>query len=713
MIHNLKLIRQETLNECAIACVSMINHYYGYKQPLSYYRNLLRVGRDGASLKDVYLLLLSTGFSVQVLQVDDFSKYHFESGPYIIHLQNSHYIVAQQQSEHTLKILDPQRGTAKMSKAELQGISTGYCVYAVPNKKFVHKNNVKSDFRHIAPIVKKLWAIISFVFVTSLFSYAVTLGLPLLLQHFINRAFYDDYYNSIQYLFSVCLLACIFCGLSTFRNRAGVQLQLKLYESLSFSTIEHLFKVDFSYFDNRSDGDILYRLRFLTQFQNAISGTFIQLIISITSVTMVLIFFGVHYSPLFALTFPILIAFFAIVTLMNTHLLKLKKEELQANAKTEQTITEIITNMLQIRCLHLEVGFWNLYKTHFNEFTLKYKKSQTIAQRYSLIVNIMFTFMPGILMMAILSYYGQRIAVGALFAIFSLLTTLFTQSMGLVTNISSIQLLKASIGYLNDFLDEPANPMTENYSIREFSSLFAENLSFKYSDTGPDVIKDISFNIHRGENVAIVGVSGSGKTTLVKLIAGLYEPTTGSLQVNGIPLRKINREIYETVLSIVPQVPIVFNKSIKDNLTMQNPNVTDRQIEDSLRIAALWDEVISMPQGVETNVLGRGGNLSGGQIQRLSIARALISRPQVIILDEATSSLDSKKENEIFKNLRDIGITSVVITHRLSTIVRADKIIVLDGGLLVGEGTHTQLLESCPQYAGLYQAQAESDGGII
>lgn len=702
-------IRQEAVNECGIACISMVEGYYGFLQPLSYYRNILHIGRDGASIKDIYMIMTSDKLSVQVLKIEDFLQFPFEKKPYIVHFQKSHYVVIEKAKSDMLKVYDPSSGISLLSRESLQQMSSGYCILAAPSSEFIRLNNRKNDFRHFIPVIKKLSFLLSVIFILSLFAYGVTLIHPLLLQYFINESYYSGTFTISHGIFTISLLAVSFWLLSTLRNKLMVKLQSKLYRSISFSTIQRLFSVGYSYFDNRSEGDVLYRLQFLTQFQNAISGTFLQLIVAITNMLVVLIYLGYAYPKLTLLVTPLLIIFLVAVLLMNNHLLELKKNELQSSKKMEQTVTEIVSNMLQIRCLHLEPNFWTAYKNYFEQFIAKFDTTQTVTQRYSLIINVIFTFLPPSLVIVIMGVYNKGMEIGALFAIFSFLTTLFSQCMGMVSNISSLQLLKASISYLNDFLDEPESKKEEQHLNSAFTSLDARELSFRYSDTGKFVLRNVSFSVNKGENVAIVGVSGSGKTTLVKLIAGLYAPTSGLLTINGIPIYELHRTTFGEMIAIVPQLPVVFNKSIRENVVLDRESVSDDCVIRALKLACLWDDVSSMPQKLDTVLSGQGGNLSGGQIQRLSIARAILRSPQLLILDEATSSLDAHNENAILNNIREDGITSIIISHRLTTVEHANTIIVIDKGQIVGVGSHSYLMNNCLQYRNLYLAQTNLD----
>lgn len=186
----------------------------------------------------------------------------------------------------------------------------------------------------------------------------------------------------------------------------------------------------------------------------------------------------------------------------------------------------------------------------------------------------------------------------------------------------------------------------------------------------------------------------------------MYEPSSGSITINNVNIKNLDEE-YNKIVKIVPQIPVFFNKTIKENIIMGNSDISDEQIIRALKISNFWDEVSMMPMGIETVVSGQGGNLSGGQIQKLSLSRALVRNPQLLILDEATSSLDPWNEKIVYNNLKETGITRVVISHRLSTIVDADCIYVMKKGSFVEVGTHVELIEKCGNYHNLYINERE------
>ena len=233
-----------------------------------------------------------------------------------------------------------------------------------------------------------------------------------------------------------------------------------------------------------------------------------------------------------------------------------------------------------------------------------------------------------------------------------------------------------------------------------------ENVSFAYSNKRP-ILSGVSFRVAPGEKVAVVGPSGAGKSTLVKLLFRFYDPDSGRVLVDGQDIRGVAQASLRRAIGIVPQDTVLFNDSLFENVRYGKPEASDAEVDEAIRLAHLDAFIASLPEGGDTMVGERGLKLSGGEKQRVAIARTLLKRPPILVFDEATSSLDSKSEQAILTALKEISVdhTSLVIAHRLSTVVDADRIMVLQGGRIVEQGRHLELLESGGHYAELWQAQ--------
>lgn len=704
----IKLFQQTMETECGLCCIAMLASYFDYLQPVSYYRDSINIGRDGVSLADIYTLLEKINIAPIAYHVNNFDEDSFDSNkPYILHLKSNHYILVLKKRQGQVECYNPAEAHIKnVSICNLNKIASGYMITGTPNITFKKVNNELSEFRHFKEIVKSVIPLLLIVCFASLLAYLTSIIIPITLQHTIDSILQNGNGDILNTIFFIIGLIAIFLVISFFRTKGIVKLQSVLYEKVSSSVIQHLFKIKYSFFDNRSQGNILFRLNFLIQIQELISSNLIEMIISITSVIAIIIYFGYFFPEILLYILILIVIIFGTITFFNKKLLIYKQSEMSLKEKVDVLSTEAVNNMFQIRCLHLNTYFSTSYLNAFNEFKKKYKITQERSQIFSTLINCIFSFLP-IILILLLIFAEYPYSIGSLFAMLSLLGTLFTNCFTVSSNMTSFTLIKASLFYLNDLLDEKEQKDEGEIEIKEFNNLNINNVSFKYSDNSTNVLKSINLKIRKGDKIAIVGVSGSGKTTLIKLLSGLYDPTEGCIEINGHNLSIIKKDSINKIISVVPQSPVFFNKTIKENITLGKICSDDNKLNKVLKIANLQDEIDKMPMKLNTMVSGQGGNLSGGQIQRISLARALINEPQLLIMDEATSSLDSWNERIIFNNLKSSGITQLIITHRLTTITEADEIIMLENGNIVEYGKHEELLNKRGSYYKLYTKQKE------
>ena len=326
----------------------------------------------------------------------------------------------------------------------------------------------------------------------------------------------------------------------------------------------------------------------------------------------------------------------------------------------------------------------------------KYQISQNWTLLSNQFINGVITFSPAFIVLFIIILFEKTISVGQIFSIYTVLNNIFSQYLTFITAISSVLLLKTTLQYYNDMMDEPSIDFSKYNEDVDFRELQISNLWFKYNSNSDFVLKNINLVLQKGEKNAIVGASGSGKTTLIKLLMGLYEPTKGKIQIIDA-----NQRIYEpssTEITVLPQSPLIFNRTIRDNIILDNTTYTDEDVINCLKKVRIWNEIDLMPLKLDTIVSSQGGNLSGGQMQRIALARALIRKPKVIILDEATSSLDVENEFAIYKLLKEEKITQLIITHRLNSIEDSDRIYYMKEGAIIASGNHEKLLKTCLEY---------------
>lgn len=697
----IKLIRQTTITECGLCCLAMVSSFYGYKQSISFYRNLFSVGRDGTSVKELYDIFSVTGFDVEVYRCEKLNDFEFIKGiPYIIYC-NNHYITIQVRNGKAI-IFDPADKRKRIQLSDLDDVFSGIIIFAKPNDEFKKINNNIGEYRYVKSIVKDNMGLLFLTFFLSVLSYMMSIVVPILLQRFIDSDIYNLETKEIVYKILMLLAGYVF--ISLIRNRINVLLQTTMLDDINKKTVYHLFRIPYSFFDNRSSGNILYRLGVLSHIRDVISSSFIGIIMDLTCVICVYLYISFAFSYLIIPITLLMILIGSYIFLVAKKSVELQRNELQANESVNDLETEIVTNIYQIKCLHLEPFFWETFRTKFDISKGFLKKEKIFSADTSILYSAFSIFMPIFVILSCVNNRNIELTNGRILLVYTLIGMLMNYTFNFFSEIITVYEIKALVFYLNDLFDEPEEIPEGEKVLKQFNNLSMENVSFGYSKKNI-IIKNFNMKVSSGQKIAIVGASGCGKTTLVKLIAGLYKPRKGCIKINGEELQNIKQECIDESVTIVPQQSIIFNKSIRDNITMEDASISDVEVYEALNNVCLLDDVINMPMTIDTFISGQGGNLSGGQLQRLALARAIVRRPKLLVLDEATSSLDAKTENMIYKNLNNMGLTSIIISHRLSTILDADCIYYLDSNGYCISGTHQKLIESSEEYCELFYHQ--------
>lgn len=702
------LIRQTTQTECGLCCAATVLSYFGYAQPISFYRKKYKIGRDGISLYQLNDILVENHITPEIYQIVDWENHCFSKNDlYIFFCKNAHFVVVRSSTKSGyLEMYDPAQGKKIISTEEISMLVTDLCMVCKPNSHFKKCRKTTSDYRHLFPILRTKLPFIFFISVISIASFLVSLQLPLLMQNIINAAIYSQTSTDIvSIVFQLLGIALLYYMISSIRNHFTVKLNLYFREQISLKTVLHLFRIPFSFFDNRSHGNILFRLNIMESIQSSLTSFFTTSAVSLSAIVAILLYFCALDLSMMLKSLISLIVLCVIICFINSHILKVRRAEMTQKEKLQSLLTEIVNNMYQIRTMHIGSILYSNYNSFFEQHKIRYKKAEIETQNSNLLINIAYTVTP---IAIILSYWvekGFNFPVGNIFALYSMLTTLFSQGLSFITGCSSIVLMRNQLFYFNDLLDEQPSLPNGKTNISTIQSISLRDVDFRYSQTSPWVLKKISLDIVKGQKVAIVGASGCGKTTLVKLLSNLYAPTSGTIQINDITLDNISEESIEKLFAFVPQSPVIFNKSVRENIDIENVGLSDQEIYEALQLANIAQDICNSPMALNTIIASQGSNLSGGQLQRIAIARVLAKNPEVVVFDEATSSLDVHNEIKICQNLKEKHFTQIVITHRIFSIIDADKIIMLEDGNIIGTGTHDELLNNCKSYRKMCEEQ--------
>lgn len=490
-------------------------------------------------------------------------------------------------------------------------------------------------------------------------------------------------------------------------------ISLRVGARLYTDTIAHAFSLPYGVFEDERSGELLQKIRQSRDNSQALIAVLIGMVfVSFVGLIFVIIYaLTVHWSIglVYIVMIPI-VGFSAFV--IGRKIKAIQSSVVKETAALAGSTTETIRNIELVKSLgleHQEVSRLNF--TNDQILQLEFKKQKSIRYLSFVQGTIINAIRAGLLLLMVWLVYTKAITVGELFSLYIYSFFVFGPLQEFGNIATKYYETKASLEAVENFRVMPSAPKPENpVRIDHIETIVFKNVSFKYETAPTDTVSDISLSVKAGETIAFVGPSGSGKSTLIKLLTSLYSPNAGTISINNVSLETIDVDTLRERIGLVLQDTQLFAGTIRDNLVFVDDSATDAACLDALRRAQALPLIERSGLGLDTRI-GEGGlKLSGGERQRLAIARALLRKPEILIFDEATSALDSITEHAITETIKDIskteeGITKVLVAHRLSTIIHADKIFVLEKGKIVESGDHRLLLAKKGLYAALWREQ--------
>lgn len=708
------LILQQSSSDCGAACLTSIAQYWGKRFSINHLRQLAGVERSGASLKRLAKAAENLGFHARPVR-GSLSRIAEQKNPWIAHWQGLHYVVVYQIKGQKILVADPGVGKKWLSREEFLQNWTGYALLLEPTK---YLKEAKTEQRSLASFASLLWPFRSLglqIILASLLIQLFGIISPLFTQIILDQVVGQ---KSLSVLNVFCIGALIFgigsIGLSATRQYLLAYFSNRLNLTLVSGFISHTLRLPLKFFESRRVGDIITRVQENQKIQRFLIS---QLLLAWLDLTMGFVYLGLmlYYNWHLTLLVLALIPPLAILTLASTPFLRqVSREVFNAAAEQNSSLVEMITGVSTLKAAAAEQELRWRWEEHLTKSLNKGFQSQKLG----IVLQVMGSSIQTIGSTALL-WYGctlviqGHLSIGQYVAFNMMIGRVLSPFLALSNLWDELQEVWISVERLNDvFSTEPEETPGQQMLVlpRLRGEVKFENVTFRYNeDQEHNTLENISLQVQPGETIAIVGRSGSGKSTLVKLLQGLYHPTKGRISIDGHDLVHVSPESLRRQFGVVPQECFLFSGTIWENIALYNDEVSLDQVVEVAKLAEAHAFIQEMPLGYNTQVGERGASLSGGQRQRIAIARALLGEPRIVLLDEATSSLDTESERRFQQNLTRISRdrTTFIIAHRLSTVRNADCILVLDRGILVEQGTHQTLMEQRGLYYHLAQQQLD------
>lgn len=705
-------VAQQSTVDCGAACLVMIGRFWGKRLSLNQLRELAQVDRGGATLKGLIQAAEAVGFSARPVKatLEELAK---QPLPAIAHWEGKHYIVVYAISRREVIVADPELGPRRLSPTAFLEKWTGYTLLLSPTAQLHQTTAAKSGLGRFAGLLKPHWRVLTEITLTSLVIQIFGLVTPLITQLLLDRVVVQRSDRTLIALgIGLILFSAFRLGLKTLRQYLLDHTANRIDLALVVGFIHHTLSLRLGYFETRYVGDIISRIGENQKIRRFITGDAITTLLDLVTVFVYigLMFWYSWSMALLALTLvPVLglLAFgFAPFLQQNS------RESFSARNNENSYLIEVLSGVNTIKSMGLErIVRWR-WEQLFSQFVKLNFGGQILRERLAFASDFAETIVSQLLLLfGLWQVIRGQLTVGQLLAFNMLLGNVLSPFQRLMDLWDDFQEVLISVERLNDVLDSAPELLPQSQGLplpTVRGDIRLENVTFRYNlDSPNNILSNLSLDIRAGETVAVVGRSGSGKTTLSKLLLGLYLPVDGKILIDGHDLATLNLQSLRQQVGVVDQNTFLFGGTVRDNLTIAAPGVTMEAIQTAAVMAGADQFIQALPMGYDTQIGEGGGMLSGGQRQRLAIARALLRQPRLLILDEATSALDTESERIIQENFQNIfhRQTTIVIAHRLSTIKQADRILVLDQGVLVEQGSHTELMAKRGQYYHLNQQQ--------
>ena len=714
-----QVMQMEAL-ECGAACLTMILAYYGRWVPLEQVRQRCGVSRDGSKAANILKAARAYGLTAKGMSYSTKTLQAKGAFPCIIFWNFNHFVVLtgfSRNGKHAY-LNDPARGQVKVPIEQFMDSFTGVVLEFERTDTFEEGGNKPDPLGFVRKRMEGLGGAIAFVMVTAAVTAAVGILSASLARVFLDRVLSGDDPGWLFPLTAVMLGLAAVSGIATILNAvylARVRGKVAVVSSSRF--MEHLLRLPVGFYAQRMVGDLQQRQQANEQIAFALVGQLAPVAVNAAMLVLYLVVM-LRYSVPLALVGVVTVVLNAVVArVVSKRRTNAARSMTMDSGKLYSTTVGGVTMIETIKAAGAERGYferWAGYQANVNEAEARLayinERLGSVPLALTEFANIT------VLVLGVWLIVEAGFTPGGLLAFQGFLQAFMAPVSQIVSLGQTVQEMQTQIERVEDVMryptDVPEGPESgESIDIKEqfgreklSGRIDLSGVTFGYSPLDAPLIEGFDLHVKPGQWVALVGGSGCGKSTLAKLVSGLYEPWEGSITFDDVPLRDVPREMLRGSLAVVDQDIVTFDDTVSANIKLWDESIEDFEVILAARDADVHELVAGREGGYSSRILPEGRNFSGGQLQRLEIARVLAQDPTIIILDEATSALDAQTEGQVIQRIRDRGITCIVVAHRLSTIRDCDEIVVLDDGKVVERGTHDELLAKGGAYAELVRS---------
>jgi ATP-binding cassette, subfamily B, bacterial len=695
VVRTIPFVQQLEWTDGCAAALAMVLGYHGKHVALDRVRSALAGSRATATARAILdaagqFGLTGRGVKVTLDQLADLPR------ATILHWELAHHVVLDRVIGDKVRIVDPATGARDVPWDEVARCFTGVALELRPRTDFVRekrtgKQAARSYLRELFAERALFTRVVVVSLIMRLFALVLPLVMGLVIDWVVPRS---DLSMLWVVLGSVLGIVGVQAVCTVMRAQLLLALRTRLDGKITLGFLDHMMALPAGFFQRRSAGDLMMRVGTNATIRELITSQSLAAVIDGLFVAVYAIVILAVSPRLGVLAVGFAAIEIAIWFAVRPKCLRSLALDIERQARAQGCLVQLLAGMETLKCAGAEDIAVERYANLYADCLEISVRRGRLGAKLDAFYSSLSTLAPMVLLAAgAHAVITGALSLGTMLAMSSLATLLFGPLTGLAQNMMQLAGLRTYTERLDDV--RRARPEQDPDVVLDAPVLTGgvslHNVSLRYGD-GPLVVNDVTLDIAPGTSVALVGASGSGKTSLLNLIAGIVTPTQGTVKFDGRSLAELDLRAVRQQIGIVPQHPYMFGGTLRDNIALTAPHASAERIQHAAAVAALDGDIAQLPLGLDTLVSDGGASLSGGQRQRIALARAALREPSVLLLDEATSTLDAATEARVTANLAWLRATRVIVAHRLSTVARADRIVVMDKGRIVEIGTHASLL---------------------